>query len=414
MTNRNEPLLKNDTRSSTAKALMVLNDPPLPYRLHDWYFHKVTGTPFILLNMLNLQRGGIAELTLYHPGLNSEMLEAFRSDPRLTLEFRSLTDDKALGEAFDAGEFRWVFEGSALYRKDQVRRVLEENGNADGIVPMTHGAVAPLIAGTFPDPAGAGESANVPLLVAASLDQRIRERRDFRRQTELLIRASGLSNDSLLDRVITRRISQTMTRMFLMTPLTPNQITLIAMAVGLAGAACFWMGGYAAGVGGSALVLLSAWIDCTDGEVARLKFQESPLGGMLDVWADNVVHAAAFFSMGMGLYFSTENGIYKIFGTLAVVGTLASFALLHSSVIESKKRAALHPEEETESSLVDRVANRDFTYFLFALCLAGQLEIFLALTAVGANVFAVWLVFQKYRSAWSSSTDWCTKNSEKA
>lgn len=250
--------------------------------------------------------------------------------------------------------------------------------------------------------------------MAGSDDQRVSTRKDFRIQSETLLQASGLSNDSLLDRLITRKISRQLTRLFLLTPLSPNQITGIAMIMGLAGAACFWSGGYEAGVAGALLVLVSAWIDCTDGEVARLRFQESPLGGILDIWADNLVHAAAFFSMGMGLYFSTENGIYKILGTLAVFGSLTSFALLHSSVIESKKRAADDPAEGQEASLVDRMANRDFLYFLFALSLIDQLQIFLALTAVGSNVFALWLVFLKYRSAWSSSTDWCTKNSEKA
>ena len=413
MANLQEPPLENGARSNTGKAVMILSDPPLPYRLHDWYFHKITGTSFILLNMLNLQRGGVEDLTLYHPGLNAAALDGLRGDPRLTLEFHETSDTEALRQGVEAGEFRWVFEGSALYRKEFVRRVLEDPQRVEGLRAMTWTDIESMQSGIPAVPGGEQENRDgTPFLIEAPTEYRIRERRDFRRQTEALIKGSGLSNDSLLDRVVTRKISNALTRLFLMTSLTPNQITLIAMAVGLAGAACFWAGGYAAGVAGAALVLLSAWIDCTDGEVARLKFQESPMGGMLDIWADNVVHAAAFFSMGMGLYFSTENGIYKIFGTLAVVGTLASFALLHSSVIESKKRAALNPEEEPEASLVDRVANRDFTYFLFALCLAGRLEIFLALTAVGANVFAVWLVFQKYRSAWSSSTELCAKNSE--
>jgi len=59
------------------------------------------------------------------------------------------------------------------------------------------------------------------------------------------------------------------------------------------------------------------------------------------------------------------------------------------------------------------MANRDFVYFLFALALFDQLGIFLALTAVGSNVFALWLVFLRYRGTWSSSTDWCSKNSGK-
>jgi len=166
---------------------------------------------------------------------------------------------------------------------------------------------------------------------------------------------------------------------------------LIALAVGLAGAGCFLLGSYAGGVAGAALILISAWIDCSDGEVARLRFQETPLGGTLDIWADNLVHAAAFFSLGMGLYFSTEQGIYKILGSVAVVGTLVSFALLHSAVIESKTRAAQGDSEAAGSPVLDHLANRDFTYVLFALALIDQLPVFLILTAFGSNIFAAWL-----------------------
>ena len=63
------------------------------------------------------------------------------------------------------------------------------------------------------------------------------------------------------------------------------------------------MGGYQLGIAGSVLLILSAWVDCVDGEVARLKFMISEWGAKLDIVSDNIVHCSVFFLIEMGLYF---------------------------------------------------------------------------------------------------------------
>ena len=86
--------------------------------------------------------------------------------------------------------------------------------------------------------------------------------------------------------------------------------------------------------------MLSAWIDCTDGEVARLKFSESKIGGKLDILCDNLVHFSVFFAIGLGLHQSTGNNIFIIFGALAVFGSLVSFLILSSSIIDKKEKVS--------------------------------------------------------------------------
>ena len=51
---------------------------------------------------------------------------------------------------------------------------------------------------------------------------------------------------------------------------------------------------------GALLVLSHSILDGCDGELARLKFQESRFGGVLDFWGDNVVHAALFAAIAAG------------------------------------------------------------------------------------------------------------------
>ncbi|QPJ60837.1 MAG: CDP-alcohol phosphatidyltransferase family protein [Candidatus Nitronauta litoralis] len=422
MANLIESALENG--SDNARVVLILRDPPAPYKLEDWYLKPITGVPFVLLNILNLQRGGVEHLTLYHPNLKAgngdSWVERVKEDKRCKLELNIVSDRDGLKKALEQSP--WVVNGGALHRKQEIAVLLSgatdqgwvEQVNIDEVPALTEFRKTSLSGDGEKDI----EDAGALVYFSGAKDRQLSQRRDFRRQSAVLLAESGLSNDSLMDRLVTRQISRQFTRFLVMTPLTPNQITFIAMITGLMAAACFWSGGYEGGVAGAVLLLVSAWIDCADGEVARLKFLESPLGGILDIWADNIVHSAVFFSIGMGLFFSTENGIYKILGTLAVIGTLMAFALLQSSLIESKMKATeevsgKNEKEKEDTSLVDQMANRDFIYFLFALALVDQLGIFLALTAIGSNVFALWLVFLRYRGAWSSSTDLCSKNSEK-
>jgi 1L-myo-inositol 1-phosphate cytidylyltransferase / CDP-L-myo-inositol myo-inositolphosphotransferase len=79
------------------------------------------------------------------------------------------------------------------------------------------------------------------------------------------------------------------------------------------------------GIAGSILLIFSAWIDCVDGEVARLKFMKSEWGAKLDIVSDNIVHCSVFFAIGMRLYFLTGASIFKYLGVLAVFGSLTSF-----------------------------------------------------------------------------------------
>ena len=51
---------------------------------------------------------------------------------------------------------------------------------------------------------------------------------------------------------------------------------------------------------GALLFLAHSILDGCDGELARLKFQQSRWGGVLDFWGDNVVHTVIFGCMGIG------------------------------------------------------------------------------------------------------------------
>ena len=70
---------------------------------------------------------------------------------------------------------------------------------------------------------------------------------------------------------VTRHLSYRLTPLIYRLPLTPNQITALSMAAGLAGAWCFSLGTPDWGIIGSLLLVACYTLDNCDGEIARLK-----------------------------------------------------------------------------------------------------------------------------------------------
>ena len=77
-------------------------------------------------------------------------------------------------------------------------------------------------------------------------------------------------------------------------------MSLISIAVGICGGPFFLSSRPLMQTIGALLFLAHSILDGCDGELARLKFQQSRWGGVLDFWGDNVVHTVIFGCMGVG------------------------------------------------------------------------------------------------------------------
>ncbi|HTM44941.1 MAG TPA: CDP-alcohol phosphatidyltransferase family protein [Polyangiaceae bacterium] len=86
------------------------------------------------------------------------------------------------------------------------------------------------------------------------------------------------------------------------TPVTPNQVTLLATAVGIAAAACIAQGSPERMLWGGILLWSSAILDGADGILARAKQMQSDLGRALDGSADLVVALAVLVGAGYHLW----------------------------------------------------------------------------------------------------------------
>jgi phosphatidylglycerophosphate synthase len=208
----------------------------------------------------------------------------------------------------------------------------------------------------------------------------------------VLLRSLKGGLEGFVDRHFNRKCSKWITLALLQTPLTPNGVTVLAALVGLLSGAVFALGGYAAGVAGALLFQLSAILDCCDGEVARLKFLESPFGEQLDVALDNVVHVGLYAGMGWAAYQSGWGLVAPILGGLAIVGNVAAFAVVQRVFRVREKLDALR--RRRVEAILDRLVSRDFSVLILALALLGHVEWFLLLAAVGSNIFWPVLAWQ--------------------
>ena len=185
--------------------------------------------------------------------------------------------------------------------------------------------------------------------------------------------------EGFMSRHVERRISLAITRRLVATSITPNAMTLVSLAVGLLGAPFFLSSDPLLQLTGSLLFLTHSILDGCDGELARLKFLESPGGARLDFWGDNLVHVAVFASMAIGWSMATDATWPLLLGALAVTGTAAAAVLV-------SRQSAAAPTAST-ARLADAVANRDFIYLVVLLACFGRAHWFLIPVALGTPIF---------------------------
>jgi hypothetical protein len=82
--------------------------------------------------------------------------------------------------------------------------------------------------------------------------------------------------------------------------LTPNQVTVIALCIGLVASAAFATGERAGYVAGAVLLYLSFVADCVDGQLARYTRRFSKFGAWLDSVFDRAKEYAAFAGLAIG------------------------------------------------------------------------------------------------------------------
>lgn len=152
----------------------------------------------------------------------------------------------------------------------------------------------------------------------------------------------------LVDPLASRLVKFTANR----TRVTPNQLTVGALILGLGAGACFALASWPWLLAGALLYHLSFTLDCMDGKIARLKGTGSVFGAWLDYIFDRVrVLACAIALMG-GQYAATRNTAY-IWTALAVVflDMLRYMDALEIFKVRSEMRRTLNAAREEARTL---------------------------------------------------------------
>ena len=140
-----------------------------------------------------------------------------------------------------------------------------------------------------------------------------------RRMAESAVFAELMRGDlGLVARYVNKPISFLITRHLLSRlPVTPNQVTLGAAVVGLGGALLLATGNGALMLWGFFLVQIQSILDGCDGELARVRFQQSALGEWLDTLVDDGLHIIIFAALGIGFHRATGSNLYLSAGLIA-------------------------------------------------------------------------------------------------
>ena len=386
--------------SNTLRNISVLHlpSPPEPAKASNWYTTLIAGVPFLLRNVLSLQRSGIHDLIVYIDNEEIEQLASvIKEDSRVTAKIHWVSNSEQLKETLQNQKSRvLLFNGSALHDKKETRSLLKTFTQQETASPISMDQLESLIEkiqrNDEKELSELQQQTPSFTYIPGSTTARVQEQKDFSIQHERLLAGSGQNHDSLITRLLSRSVSQKMTRLLLNTSVTPNQITLFSFVMGLVSAICFAGGTYPLNVFGGFALLFSTWLDGTDGEIARLKFMESELGGKLDIICDNIVHFFVFGAIGWGVAKTTGDETYLYLGGLAAFASLASFILLGGTILK-KNSGATTPAPDAEPSMAEKLANRDFINFLMLMALIDQFNIFIIISAIGATVFTIYLVY---------------------
>ncbi|NOX91276.1 MAG: NTP transferase domain-containing protein [Gammaproteobacteria bacterium] len=144
----------------------------------------------------------------------------------------------------------------------------------------------------------------------------------FQRAEQVLLkRLRDKPNDGPVARYLNRPLSVRMSRYLVQRDVTPNQISLFSFLCSVLAAGLFMLGGYFFLIVGGVLAQFASIIDGCDGEVARLKYQSSDVGGWYDAVLDRYADAFLLFGLTWYLLVAEVSGGVLLIGFMAIIGS---------------------------------------------------------------------------------------------
>ncbi len=121
--------------------------------------------------------------------------------------------------------------------------------------------------------------------------------------------------------------------------LTPNQITVVSLAIGVAAAGAFAVGSGAGMIVGALLLQVSFVADCVDGQLARYTGHLTPLGAWLDATFDRAKEYIVFAGLALGAARGGAGDAIWLLAAAAMALQTVRHILLFSYTAETSARS---------------------------------------------------------------------------
>ena len=199
----------------------------------------------------------------------------------------------------------------------------------------------------------------------------------------------GNSTDGIVDTHFNRPLGRPLSRLLIHTRISPNQVSIFGILLGVFAAYCFTLGLAQWMILGAVLLQLSAVMGCIDGDLARMGFKETAVGKWIELGGNQMVRLCLFAGLGAGVFkLNGNSGPALWLGLSAAVGAVIFFVVMLRAHVRLQR-------------FIHKTANRDFTVLLLALAIAQRVDWFLWLAAIGAHLFwlaALWMLWVQRRN----------------
>jgi phosphatidylglycerophosphate synthase len=393
---------------------------------------QVGAVPILLRNILGAAKAGAARIVVVIDRVEGlparqELLKTGRLPNHVEWRGVTLGEDSVpslIGQlASEIDGHLVLITADAVYHPSLHKRVSEWNGAGEALMLMTGWQTAGIcslsreassgLARRYPTIAGSPEDILSGLSMAHFLESEEVAEEEWQRvgneeQRQLAERKLDgwlvKPTDGIFARA-NRKISIPISRLIIPFPITPNMVSLFTLGVSSAAGASLALGGYWNMLAGAILSWFSSVLDGCDGEVARLKLQESAFGCWLETICDNLYYLFIFSGLTIGLVRSSGNRSYLVWGCVLLFGAITSFLMTgvqRNQMTNGKPEQYLqewHKKADSRSSnpLLYLGRNAEFIirrcflpYVILFFALFGILNWFLIGASVGANI--VWII----------------------
>ena len=143
----------------------------------------------------------------------------------------------------------------------------------------------------------------------------------YKKAEKILLKQLIKSTDGPVSRFLNRPVSLRISKLLVKTKIKPNLISFTSFLICIFSAFFFSVGNYFPLIIGGLLAQFSSIVDGCDGEVARLKFQESDYGAWFDAVLDRYADAFLLFGLTYHVYSLSGNHLSLLIGFMAILGT---------------------------------------------------------------------------------------------